>query len=98
MIYPSRASYQQTSMSDGFARFSVHALCFIGHCIITCKPIYADHLSNPMFTLPEEHAGGGQYQFMCAVRAVSNKDGAVTEVALFPQGPQLLHQLAAVIR
>ena len=35
---------------------------------------------------------------MCAVRAVSHQDGAVTEVALLPQGPQLLHQLAAVVR
>lgn len=35
---------------------------------------------------------------MCVVRAVSHQDGAVTEVALFPQCPQLLHQLAAVVR
>lgn len=51
-----------------------------------------------MFTLPEEHAGGSQHQFMCSVRVVSHQDGAVTEVALLPEGPQLLHQLSAVVR
>ena len=50
-----------------------------------------------MLTLPEKHAGCSQHQFMCTVRAVSHQDGAVTEVALLPQGPQLLHQLAAVV-
>ena len=50
-----------------------------------------------MLTLPEEHAGGSQYQFMGAVGAVPHQDGAVTQVALPPQGPQLLHQLAAVV-
>ncbi len=49
------------------------------------------------FTLPEEHAGGGQHQLVRTVRAVSHQDGAVTEVALLPQSPQLLHQLAAVV-
>lgn len=47
--------------------------------------------------LPEEHTGGSQHQFVCAMRALSYQDGAVTEVALLPQGPQLLHQLAAVV-
>ncbi len=50
-----------------------------------------------MLLLPEQHAGGSEHQFMCSVRAVSHQDGAVTEVALLPQGPQLLHQLAAVV-
>lgn len=35
---------------------------------------------------------------MCAVGAVAHQDGAVAEVSLLPQGPQLLHQLAAVVR
>lgn len=48
-------------------------------------------------TLPEEHAGGGQHHFVCMMRTVSHQDCAVTELALIPQRPQLLHQLAAVV-
>lgn len=49
-------------------------------------------------TLPEEHAGGGQYDFVSRVGTVSHPDGAVTEQTLLPQGPQLLHQLPAEVR
>ena len=55
------------------------------------------NLLKTVLTLPEEHAGGSQHKFMCSVMTVSHKDGAVTEVALLLQGPQLLHQLAAVV-
>lgn len=47
--------------------------------------------------VPEEHAGGGQQQLVSTVGGLSHQDGAVAEVALLPQRPQLLHQLAAVV-
>lgn len=47
--------------------------------------------------VPEEHAGGGQKQLVSTMGGFSHQDGAVAEVALLPQRPQLLHQLTAVV-
>lgn len=47
--------------------------------------------------VPEEHAGGSQQQLVSTVGGLSHQDGTVAKVALLPQRPQLLQQLAAVV-
>lgn len=37
----------------------------------TKKTVLGSHQSDP-FTLPEEHAGGSEHQFVCTVRTVSH--------------------------